>query len=89
MNTANDSGTAAAGADSIQQMAMPTVCACCGKGEDAHHAFVPVHRPPGCRCSVTDWRNNRNIPPVCTKYEVGDCGYYCKTCEHDKECHAA
>jgi hypothetical protein len=66
-----------------------TVCACCGKSEDAHHAFDPIIRPPGCKCSVTDWRDKRNIPPVCSKYKKGDCGYYCKNCEHDPECHPA
>lgn len=65
-----------------------TVCACCGKSESEHHQFVPVMRPPGCKCSVTDWRDKHNIPPVCGKWEAGDCGYYCKNCEHDRECHA-
>lgn len=65
-----------------------TVCACCGKTEDEHHTFIPVKRPPGCRCSVTDWRDNQHIPPVCESYKSAT-GGYCDTCEHDANCHAA
>lgn len=65
-----------------------TVCACCGKSEDEHHTFVPVMRPAGCKCNVKDWRRPHEIPPVCNRYQKGDCGYYCKNCEHDPECHA-
>ena len=63
------------------------VCACCGKADYEHHEFKPVVMPAGCLCSVTDWRDKQNIPPVCNNY-VGT-GGYCKTCEHDKKCHAA
>jgi len=63
------------------------ICAICNKPESWHHAFVPINRPKGCLCSVTDWRDKHNIPPVCEKYD-GD-GGYCKKCEHDKKCHAA
>jgi hypothetical protein len=67
---------------------MTTVCAVCGKTEEEHHAWDPVRRPTGCRCSVTDWRDRRDIPTVCEKYE-GDGNDYCKRCEHDRKCHAA
>jgi len=63
-----------------------TVCAACGKEAYEHHEFKPVTMPVGCLCSITDWRDKRNIPPVCAKFK-GD-GHYCTECDHDRKCHA-
>jgi hypothetical protein len=62
------------------------ICIICGQPEDQHHEPEWAEMPPGCVCNPMDYRDPRNIPPVCDKYE-GNGVHSCLKCEHDKECH--
>jgi hypothetical protein len=64
-------------------------CVTCGRPEDEHHAFVAVERSPdGCVCDPGEWLTDQGIPPACAEYVADEPGGYCRTCEHDEQCHA-
>ncbi len=58
----------------------------CDLTEEEHHAFEARK----CECDPQDWRDPRNIPPVCAAY-VEDTAMkndLCERCVHPEECHA-
>lgn len=67
------------------------LCTCCGKPESAHdpHIFMPVTIPATCICHPKEWIDYSNIPAVCERYDEDGIFGGCKTCEHERGCHAA
>jgi hypothetical protein len=61
------------------------ICRHCHRLKSEHCVFEPLNVPPGCVCDPATWGNE--IEPVCEKY-VGNGVTVCKTCAHEKECHA-
>lgn len=60
-------------------------CRHCGLPEEEHHTYEPRKAaPPGCKCDDGTWGDL--ILPVCGEY-IGNGRQYCRTCEHDAECH--
>lgn len=64
-------------------------CRLCGLPEQEHHVFAPINAPKGCVCDMESWGDPTNIPAVCEHFTPGDRDHgVCRTCEHDKACHA-
>jgi hypothetical protein len=70
---------------------MSDLCRICGLPRSSHHEFDPEpvqSRPSGCVCDAGNWYCDP-IPPVCGQYvEDDEFPGQCKTCEHQRECHA-
>ena len=66
---------------------MLKVCMHCGRPESEHHEFeAAIEMPAGCKCPPSDWGDD--VWKVCGEYQDDGEDQRCRTCEHDKACHA-